>query len=130
MNEEINDKKERNRISQQKRRQRLIDEIGIDEFRKQTKEQVANHRLMNKISPNQIYNNIINDVIKLDEIKLKELKNEIDKLINPIVPQQPPPIHPDNKIFCDVCNLWIYKSNITRHKKTSKHIKNIKEMND
>ncbi len=126
MNEDnSNDKRERNRISQQKRRQRLIDEIGIDEFRKLTKEQVANHRLMKKISPNQIYNNVINDIIKLDEIKLNELKNEIDKIINPPVPQIPPP--QDNKWYCNYCNIFIYKSNVVRHKRTSKHIKKLSE---
>lgn len=116
--DKIIDKRERNRISQQNRRQRLIDEIGIDEFRKLTREQVANHRLMKKTDPNQIYNNVVLDVIKLDEIKLKELKNEIDKLIIP----PPPPPAPINKWFCDVCNIWIYKTNKHRHKKTSKHI--------
>jgi len=117
INETNETKKERNKIAQQKRRQRLIDEIGIDKFREQVREQVSYSRSMNKNKPQTILNNIKDNIIKLDTLTLTELQKQIQDII------QPPPLTSDNKIYCNICDSWIYKSNMVRHIKTTKHLR-------
>ena len=96
------EKRERNRLSQQKRRERLVEELGVEEFRRQVATQVKEYRAK---------------------------KKETAPVPVPVPVENPErPKTVDGKKYCECCKISITRANWARHLKTSIHLKNCEEV--
>lgn len=116
-------RKQKNREYQRKHRENKINEIGQEEFRKQVAQQVAKHR-ENKKDDEWIINRAKQILNKLPNEKLINIKSLIDERVQPRTNE----INTNNKKYCQICNIYVFHSNFSRHKKTAKHLS--KEMDD
>lgn len=113
-------KKAKNREYQRKHREMKLNELGVDEYRKKIAQQVAKHR-ENKKDTQFIYNKINESLNKLPNEELIKIKRVIDERTQPPTNN----MNNNNKKYCEVCNIFVFHSNISRHNKTIKHLSKI-----
>lgn len=113
-------KKAKNREYQRKHREMKLNELGVDEYRKRIAQQVAKHRQSNK-------NEEV--IIKKAQELLNKLPNEELIKIKTVIDERTKPpsnnINNNNKKYCEICNIFVFHSNISRHNKTIKHLSKI-----